>query len=316
MTIHIGVVMDPIQSIHIEKDTTFALLLEAMRRHFTIHYIEINDLFLENGLPYAHTQLLSVQDNPSNWYSFGTSQKQALGELDLIFMRKDPPVNLAYIYATHILDVAQQKGARVVNHPQALRDANEKLFATHFPHCMPPTLVSSHKKDLLDFLQQQQDIIVKPLDGMGGQRIFRLGIDDPNRHVILETMTEQGQCLVMAQRFIPEIIAGDKRILLINGEPIAYALARIPQQGETRGNLAAGGHGVGVALTERDKWICQQIGSSLRNRGLWFVGIDVIGDYLTEINVTSPTCVRQLDAIYQLNIAGLLFDALLNAHTP
>jgi len=309
--LQIGVVMDSIQSITIEKDTTFAILLEAMRRHFTIHYMEIKDLFLQNGDALATTQLLTVQDDSSDWFSLGQKQTIDLGSLDFIFMRKDPPVDLAYIHTTQLLSLAQQKGARVVNNPQSLRDANEKLFATHFPHCMPPTLVSSQEKQLIAFIHEQHDIVIKPLDGMGGENIFRVQEHDSNTRVIIENLTQKGQTMVMAQRYIPEIRQGDKRILLINGEPIPYALARIPLAGETRGNLAAGGQGVGVELTARDRWICEQIAPQLRAMGLWFVGIDVIGDYLTEINITSPTCVRQLDKHYQLNIAGQLFDALI-----
>jgi len=310
MSLQIGVIMDPIQSLVIEKDTTFALLLEAMRRHFTIHYMEMNDLFLQDGEPFAFTRLLTVKDDPQNWFSFGKKELQALGQLDVIFVRKDPPMDLTYLHATQLLDLAEKKGARVINKPQSLRDANEKLFATHFSHCMPPTLVSSNKDQIIDFLNQQHDVILKPLDGMGGENIFRVRKNDPNTTVIIENLTLKGSTWIMAQRYIPEITQGDKRILLINGEPVPYALARIPLAGETRGNIAAGGSGVGVELTDRDRWICQQIAPQLQAMGLWFVGIDVIGDYLTEINVTSPTCVRQLDKIYNINIAGKLFDAL------
>jgi glutathione synthase len=233
-----------------------------------------------------------------------------LSDLDIILMRKDPPFDMEYIYTTFLLERAEANGVLVVNKPQSLRDANEKMYTAWFPQCCPPTLVSRNAEQLRAFLQEQGDIILKPLDGMGGASIFRLQTGDPNTSVVIETLTQHQRRFIMAQQYIPEIIHGDKRILMINGEPVPYALARVPAQGETRGNLAAGGQGLGMELSERDYWICQQVGDTLRKKGLMFVGLDVIGDYLTEINVTSPTCIRELDAIYSLNISATLMDVI------
>ncbi|MGD8785773.1 MAG: glutathione synthase, partial [Thioalkalispiraceae bacterium] len=233
-----------------------------------------------------------------------------LAELDVILMRKDPPFNMDYIYSTYLLEAAEQQGTLIVNKPASLRDCNEKLYTLQFPDCIPPTTVSSSANQLKKFIEQQQDTILKPLDGMGGESIFRVKHDDANLNVIIETLTYKGRRMIMAQRFIPEIVQGDKRILLINGEPVPYALARIPGKGETRGNLAVGGRGEGIELSERDRWICQQVGPRLREIGLLFVGLDVIGDYLTEINVTSPTCIRELDTIFELNISATLMDCI------
>jgi len=252
-----------------------------------------------------------VWDDKNRWFELGEAEEHPLSELDVILMRKDPPFDNEYLYATQLLSIAESQGVMVVNRPQALRDANEKLASTWFPQCTPPTLVTREPGRLRRFLTQQEDIILKPLDAMGGASIFRLRTDDPNISVILETLTSFGKRYTMAQRFIPEISAGDKRILLIDGDPVPYALARVPAKGETRGNLAAGGTGQGVALSERDRWICAQVAPALKSMGLLFVGLDVIGDYLTEINVTSPTCIRELDAQYGLDIAGQLMDVIL-----
>ena len=306
----LGVVMDPIGSINIKKDSTFAMLLEAQRRHYSLFYIEPSAMYLEGQQARANLSPLQVQDNPHKWFELSESKDMALAELDVILMRKDPPFNIDYIYATYLLEAAQQDGALVVNQPRSLRDCNEKLFTLQFPECIPPTKVTSSAQQLKSFITKQQDTIFKPLDGMGGESIFRVKHDDANLNVIIETLTHKGKRLIMAQRFIPEINQGDKRILLINGEPIPYALARIPMQGETRGNLAAGGRAEGVALSERDHWICQQVGPRLKEMGLLFVGLDVIGDYMTEINVTSPTCIRELDTIYDLNISANLMDVI------
>jgi glutathione synthase len=309
-TIKLGVVMDPIESIHIKKDSTFAMLLEAQARGWVLHYMEQGDLFLRNGRSYARMRLLSVRDHPESWFSWSGENTLPLDALDLILMRKDPPFDMEYIYTTYLLERAEQSGVLVVNKPQGLRDANEKLYTAWFPQCCPPTLVTRNAEQIRAFLAEHGDIILKPLGTMGGTSVFRVRRDDPNISVILETLTQFARRFVMAQRFIPEIEEGDKRILLVDGEPVPYALARIPAPGETRGNLAAGGRGAGVDLTERDRWICAQVGAALRARGLLFVGLDVIGDYLTEINVTSPTCVRELDALYGLNIAGSLLDSI------
>ncbi|HKK04757.1 MAG TPA: glutathione synthase [Gammaproteobacteria bacterium] len=310
MTIKLGVIMDPIGAIHFKKDSTLAMLLEAQRRGWTLHYMEQGDLYLEDNRVRASLRELAVHDDPAHWFDLGEGREADLAELDVVLMRKDPPFDMAYLYSTHLLELAEAAGTLVVNRPRSLRDANEKLFTAWFPQCMPPTVVTSQARRLRAFLKTQGDIILKPLDSMGGASIFRLRANDPNTNVVIETLTARGRTPIMAQRFLPEISAGDKRILLIDGEPVPYALARIPAEGETRGNLAVGGRGEGVALTERDRWICAQVAPALRERGLMFVGLDVIGDYLTEINVTSPTCIRELDALYDLNISAQLFDRI------
>lgn len=310
MTIRLGVVMDPIGGIDYKKDSTLAMLLAAQRRDWQLHYMQQSSLYLDGNRPCAISRTLKVAADPQQWYELGPEQAQALDELDVILMRKDPPFDLNYLYSTHILELAETRGTLVVNKPQSLRDANEKLFTAWFPECMPPTLVSSRADQLREFLNKQQDIIVKPLDSMGGSSVFRLQNDGLNTGVILETMTQHGQRLIMAQRFIPEIEEGDKRILLIDGEPIPYALARIPAAGETRANLAVGGRGVGVPLSDNDYRICKLVAPLLREKGLLFVGLDVIGKYLTEVNVTSPTCIRELDDQYQLDIAGQLMQSI------
>lgn len=307
----LGVVMDPIADIKVYKDSTFAMLLEAARRDYLIYYFELKDLILENGQAKGLAHILNVKDDPSHWFTLAsTPQLIALETLDIILMRKDPPFDTEYIYATYILERAQALGVRVVNNPQSLRDANEKLFTAWFPECTPPTLVSRNYDVLLDFLDKHNEVVFKPPEGMGGNRVFYVKKNDLNTHVILETLTQHQTHYVIAQRYIPEIVQGDKRILMIDGEPVPYALARIPQKGDLRGNLAAGASYEGRELTPRDRWICTQVGPKLREKGLLFVGLDVIGDYLTEINVTSPTCIRELDSLFNLRIAGILFDAL------
>lgn len=308
MPIKFGMVMDPITHINIKKDTSFAMLLEAQARGWELYYMELNDLYMRNGRTYARTRKLVVERNPQQWYAFTGEQDIPLDELDVIMMRKDPPFDQEYIYATYLLECAESCGVYVVNKPQSLRDANEKLFTAWFSECCAETLVTREPGRIRHFLQEQQEIILKPLDGMGGTSIFHLRLGDPNLSVILEMMTQYNSRYVMAQKYLPEIKNGDKRILLVNGEPIPYCLARIPAQGETRGNLAAGGYGEGRPLTERDYWIAGKVGPTLREKGLVFVGLDVIGDSLTEINVTSPTCVQELDSQFGLNICGLLMD--------
>jgi glutathione synthase len=308
--IRLGVVMDPIGSIHFKKDSTLAMLVEAQQRGYQLYYFEPRDLYISGSEARGVARELRVQYDPQHWFDLSNSHDMPLAQLDVILMRKDPPFDMDYIFSTYILELAEQAGVLVVNRPASLRDWNEKLAALQFPQCISPSLVSCRYDKLKQFIQQQQDTILKPLDSMGGGSIFRVTASDPNLNVILETLTRHQQRQIMAQRFIPEISAGDKRILLIDGVPIPYALARIPAQGETRGNLAAGGRGEGVALSKRDQWICEQVGPQLRERGLLFVGLDVIGDYLTEINVTSPTCIRELDSIYHLNISATLLDAI------
>lgn len=311
MTVRLGVVMDPIASIHPRKDSTLAMLLEAQHRGWQLWYFTQNDLFLRDGRAYGRGRELAVHDDADRWFELNSGPHPSLlSELDVILMRKDPPFNMEYVYTTYILERAEADGVLVVNKPQSLRDANEKMYTAWFPQCCPPTLVSRDRDQLRSFLHEHQDIILKPLDGMGGASVFRLRSGDPNISVIIETLTHRQQRYIMAQRYIPEISAGDKRILMVDGEPVSYALARIPAKGETRGNLAAGGQGVGVPLTERDRWICGQVADTLRRKGLLFVGLDVIGDFLTEINVTSPTCIRELDRLYGLNIAGRLMDVI------
>lgn len=306
----LGVVMDPIGSIHVKKDSTLAMLLAAQKRGWTLHYMEQRDLFLRDNVAHAHLRTLRVFDDEKHWFQFGDVRTAPLAELDVILMRKDPPFDIEYVYTTYLLEQAEVKGALVVNRPSALRNANEKLFCAWFPQCTPPTLVTREASLLRQFLREHGELVVKPLDGMGGRSIFHLRDGDANTTVVFETMTEFGERYTMAQKYLPEIAQGDKRILLVDGEPVPYALARIPAQGESRGNLAAGGTGVGVPLSERDRWICAQVGPRLRAEGLLFVGLDVIGDYLTEINVTSPTCIRELDKLYGLDIAGQLMNAV------
>ena len=308
--IRIGLVMDPIDSINIHKDSTFAMALAAQNRDWSLTYMEMSDLYIRDGIAYASARELTVQDNPKDWFTLSETQEVELSKLDAVLMRKDPPIDTEYLYATQILALAEAKGTLVVNRTHSLREANEQLASTWFPQCAPPTLVTRTQAHLRQFLIEQNDLIIKPLDAMGGASIFRVQVQDPNTSVIFETLTEYGSRYAMAQRFIPEIKQGDKRILLIDGEPVPYALARVPAKGETRGNLAAGGKGVGVELSERDLWICEQVAPRLKEMGLLFVGLDVIGDFLTEINVTSPTCIRELDALYDLDIAGQLMDAI------
>jgi glutathione synthase len=307
MNISLGVLMDPIQTINTRKDSTFAMLLEAQARGWNLLYMEQKDLNLKNNHVMAHCQRLSVTDNTENWFELGEQLEIPASELDVILMRKDPPFDMDYIYTTYLLELAD---TLVVNDPQTLRDANEKLSTAWFPQCCAPTLVSSDAAEFLRFIDEHLDIIVKPLDGMGGSSIFRIRQQDPNTNVIIETLTEHGSHPIMAQRFIPEITQGDKRILIVDGKTVPYALARIPKEGENRGNLAAGGSGVGMPLSERDLWICQQVAPELKKRGILFAGIDVIGDFLTEINITSPTCIRELDKIFDLNISAMLMDAI------
>ncbi|OWO83590.1 glutathione synthase [Photorhabdus luminescens] len=309
--IKIGIVMDPISSINIKKDTSFAMLLEAQRRGWELHYIEMSDLYLHQGEARARTRLLQVENRPQQWYQFDKEQDLALETLDVILMRKDPPFDTEYIYATYILERAEEKGTLIVNKPQSLRDCNEKLFTAWFPDLTPDTLVTRNAVQLREFHQKHGDVIFKPLDGMGGASIFRLKKDDPNVGVIIETLTEHGNRFCMAQNFLPAIKEGDKRVLIVDGEPIPYCLARIPAQGETRGNLAAGGRGEARPLSESDWAIARAVAPTLKEKGLIFVGLDIIGDKLTEINVTSPTCAREIEAAFpDISIIGMLMNAI------
>jgi len=310
MTIKLGVVMDPIGGIKFHKDSTLAMLLAASKRGWQLHYMEQGDLFLQDGRCHAYRRQLEVRADETDWFTLHDPQTAPLDDLDVILMRKDPPVDMEFMYTTFLLERAEADGVLVVNKPAAIRNASEKLYTAWFQQCCPPTCVSRYQKLLKEFLGKHGDVILKPLNGMGGASVFRVRLDDPNVNVILETITDYGRQTVMAQRYIPEITEGDKRILMIDGKPFPYALARIPAAGETRGNLAAGGTGRGVELTENDRWICSQVGPSLREQGLIFVGLDVIGQYLTEINVTSPTCIRELDSLYNTDIASQVMDAI------
>ncbi len=310
MSIKVGIVMDPIESINFKKDSSLAMLWAAQQKGWELYYMEQHHLFSRDGTVMADMAQLQVAMDPQCWFSRGEYRTAPLADLDVILMRKDPPFNNEYVYSTHLLEQAEKQGVLVVNPPQRLRDFNEKLFATHFPQCCPPVLVTRRDDLLRKFHAEHQDVIFKPLDGMGGSQIFRIQPEGVNLGVIIETLTKYGTETIMAQKYIPEIVDGDKRILMVDGEPVPYALARIPMAGETRGNLAAGGTGEGRALTDRDRWICEQVGPTLREQGILFVGLDVIGDFLTEINVTSPTCIRELDKQFGLDIGMQLMDAI------
>ncbi|MEP5765785.1 MAG: glutathione synthase [Halieaceae bacterium] len=311
MTVKLGVVMDPISKLTYKKDSTLAMLWAAQDRNWELYYMEQSDLYLEQGEAMASMAPLQVFRDPDKFYELGPQKLVPLGELDVILMRKDPPFDNEYVYSTYILEAAERQGTLIVNRCASLRDCNEKVFATQFPQCCPPVLVSADEERLKAFHREHQDVIYKPLDGMGGSAIFRVKPDDPNLNVILETLTEYGSTTIMAQRYIPEIVRGDKRILVIDGEPVPYCLARVPLAGETRGNLAAGGSGIAQELTDRDRWIVDQVAPMLKEKQLIFVGLDVIGDYLTEINVTSPTCIREIDAEFDTDIGGQLMDCIM-----
>lgn len=309
MSVRIGVVMDPIAGITYKKDATMAMLWAAQDRGWSLFYMEQEDLYLYQD-PRARIRPLTVFRNPDRWFELGELEDVEVTHLDVILMRKDPPFDQAFLYSTHLLEAAANAGVLVVNNPRSLRDCNEKLFATQFPQCCPPLIVSCNQARLKAFHAEHGDVVFKPLDAMGGAMIFRVRADDPNINVILETLTDHGRVQTMGQRYLPEIKDGDKRILMVDGEPIPYCLARLPAQGESRGNLAAGGRGEARPLSDRDRWIAEQVGPALRERGLLFVGLDVIGDYLTEINVTSPTCIREIDAAFDTAIGDRLMDCI------
>jgi glutathione synthase len=312
MTHKIAILMDPIAEINIKKDSSFAMLVEAQKRGHELFYIEQKDLILKDGIVQAELCPLKVFENEDCWFELGNGQLQPLTDVDALLMRKDPPFDMEFVYTTYLLEIAQNSGVLIVNDARSLRDHNEKLFTALFPECCTDVLVTRKESELRQFISQHQDVILKPLDGMGGSSIFRVKENDPNIGVIIETLTKLQTETIMAQTFIPDITNGDKRVLMVDGEPIPYCLARIPAKGETRGNLAAGGRGEARPLTEKDIWIAKQIGPTLKEKGLLFVGLDIIGDYITEINVTSPTCIKEIDAAYGTNIAGTLFDAIEN----
>lgn len=306
----LGVVMDPIESIQPGKDSTLAMLLAAQNRGWTLIYFRQNDLAVRDGAPLGDGLQIKVYDDTSRWYETGEQWAGGLEELQVLLMRKDPPFDMEYIYTTYILELAEERGLLVINKPASLRDINEKVYTSWFPDCAPASLITRNLGELRRFLTEQQKIVVKPLDGMGGRSVFIVTDGELNSNVILETLTDNASKFTLAQRYIPEIAEGDKRILLIDGSPIEYALARIPAPGESRGNLVMGAKAEGRELTQRDRWLCSRVGPILRAKGIVFAGLDVIGDYLTEINVTSPTGIRELDRAFGLNIADTLFDAI------
>lgn len=310
MSRQLAIVMDPIAKINIKKDTSFAMLLAAQQRGYQLTYLEMSDLYLDTGKAMCNARSLKVQRDADNWYELGVAQQRALADFDVILMRKDPPFDSEYLYATHMLELAEKAGTLVVNKPQALRDFNEKLFTACFPDLIPATLVTRDSNRIREFHAQHKDIICKPLDGMGGTSIFRVKEDGNNLGVIIETLTNLGQEYAMFQEFLPAIKDGDKRILIVDGEVIPYCLARLPTKGENRGNLAAGGTGRPQPISDSDERLAKAIAPTLVENGLIFVGMDVIGDRITEINVTSPTCVQEIEAAYDVNITGKLFDAI------
>ena len=310
MTIKLGILMDPIKDINIKKDSSFAMLLAAQARGYELYYLEMNDLYLEQGQTYARVRSLNVKHDPQDWYQLSNEQEIRLSDLDVLLMRKDPPFDTEFIYATYLLERAEDCGLLVVNKPQSLRDCNEKLYTAWFADLTPATLVTRRSDKIRQFYQQHNDMILKPLDGMGGASIFRVKAGDPNVAVIIETLTQHESVYAMAQAFVPDISNGDKRILIVDGEPMPYCLARIPAKGETRGNLAAGGRGEARPLSDTDWAIAKTIGPKLKEKGLIFVGLDVIGDKVTEINVTSPTCIREIEAAFDVDITGALMDAI------
>ena len=310
MALRIGVLMDPIATINTKKDTTLGLLRAASAAGHQLTYLEQADLTVRNGETMASLRPLTVYDDDTAWYEMGERYDASLSTLDVVLMRKDPPFDMEFFYTTQLLEDAERRGTLIVNRCASLRDCNEKLFATQFPECCPPLLVSRDPTALKAFHAEHGDVIFKPLDGMGGQSIFRVKENDPNLNVILETLTDNGGVTIMAQQYLPAIKDGDKRVLMINGEAVPFCLARLPMAGENRGNLAAGGSGVVQSLSDRDRWIAEQVGPTLRERGLLFVGLDIIGDYLTEINVTSPTCMREIDRAKNTQIAEQLIACI------
>jgi glutathione synthase len=306
----VGVVMDPIDTIKPKKDSTLAMLLAAQRRGWHCIYFRQGDLAVRDGAPLGHGCRLRVRDDPDDWFEIGEPWRGGLETLDALLMRKDPPFDMEYVYTTYILELAEQRGLLVVNKPASLRDINEKAYTSWFPQCTPPSIITRSREDLLAFLNEHGKIVLKPLDGMGGRSIFVVSAGELNVNVIYETLTDYGTRFTLAQRYVPEIVAGDKRILLIDGVPVEYALARIPAPGESRGNLVMGATPEGRPLSERDRWLCGEVGPVLAAKGVLFAGLDVIGDYLTEINVTSPTGIRELDRQFGIDIAAKLIDAI------
>jgi glutathione synthase len=309
--VRLVVVMDPIGAIKPAKDSTLAILVAAQARGWELYYAELQDLWLRDGIAWGRLAPLKVSDEPSSWYSLGERATSKLGEFDVILMRKDPPFDTEYIYSTYILERAQIQGAFVCNRPQGLRDMNEKVYTAWFPQCCAPTLITRNMHDMGEFLREHGKVVCKPLDGMGGKSIFVLEQGDKNRNVVFETLTGYGTRYAIVQRYLPEIVtAGDCRIILVDGEPVPFALKRVPAPEDNRGNLAAGARAESRPLNERDRWLCSQIGPAMRAAGMIFVGLDVIGDYVTEINVTSPTGIRELNKKHGVDIGGMLVEAI------
>jgi glutathione synthase len=306
----LGVVMDPIETINFKKDSTLAMMIEAQRKGHEIIYITPDSLFINSGISYASSNKMEVRNDPSDWFTKEEETIIELSELDSILMRQDPPFNSGYIYNTYVLEMAARQGVNVFNNPRSLRDCNEKVYATEFPQCCTEHLVTSRKDFLTDFVLKNKDTVIKPLDGMGGASIFRVKANDPNLNVILETITDHFTEKVMIQEFIPEITEGDKRILIVNGKPMSASIARVPAEGELRGNLAAGASAVAKSLSDRDLWICEEVGPSLVEKGLLLVGLDIIGDYLTEINVTSPTCFKEYKELCDIDVAEIFIESV------
>ena len=306
----LGVVMDPIETINFKKDSTLAMMIEAQRKGHEIIYITPDSLFINSGISYASSNKMEVRNDPSDWFTKEEETIIELSELDSILMRQDPPFNSGYIYNTYVLEMAARQGVNIFNNPRSLRDCNEKVYATEFPQCCTKHLVTSRKDFLTDFVLENKDTVIKPLDGMGGASIFRVKANDPNLNVILETITDHFTEKVMIQEFIPEITEGDKRILIVNGKPMSASIARVPAEGELRGNLAAGASAVAKSLSDRDLWICEEVGPSLVEKGLLLVGLDIIGDYLTEINVTSPTCFKEYKELCDIDVAEIFIKSV------
>ena len=306
----LGVVMDPIETINFKKDSTLAMMIEAQRKGHEIIYITPDSLFINSGISYASSNKMEVRNDPSDWFTKEEETIIELSELDSILMRQDPPFNSGYIYNTYVLEMAARQGVNIFNNPRSLRDCNEKVYATEFPQCCTRHLVTSRKDFLTDFVLENKDTVIKPLDGMGGASIFRVKANDPNLNVILETITDHFTEKVMIQEFIPEITEGDKRILIVDGKPMSASIARVPAEGELRGNLAAGASAVAKSLSDRDLWICEEVGPSLVEKGLLLVGLDIIGDYLTEINVTSPTCFKEYKELCDIDVAEIFIESV------
>jgi glutathione synthase len=305
------VVMDPIESIKPAKDSTLAILLAAQARGCELFYAELKDLWLRDGIAFGRLAPLEVFDDLSQWFKRGPARDARLGDFDVVLMRKDPPFDTEYIYSTYILDRARLQGTLVCNRPQGLRDMNEKVYTAWFPECCAPTLITRNMNAMGEFLREHGKAVCKPLDGMGGKSIFVLEQTDKNRNVVFETLTAYGTRFAIVQRYLPQIVtAGDCRIILVNGEPVPFALQRMPSSEDNRGNLAAGATAMSRPLNDRDRWLCAQIGPKLREAGMLFVGLDVIGEYVTEINVTSPTGIRELNKMHGVDIGGMLIDAI------